>query len=179
MQGMKKINLSISKKGSIARAIKELEAYRDSLDHKTEMFIDRLGVIGIEALKVRLGNISPFYKGEDAQADGELVKTDEGWTAIIYLSGSQCAFIEFGAGVTFNGEAGSSKHPKGKELGMTIGSYNPSSPNATSGNGWWYKDKWGESQFTYGTPTFAPLYESSLEMIKEIAKVAREVFGNG
>lgn len=32
-------------------------------------------------------------------------------------------FIEFGAGIHYNGSAGSSPHPKGNEFGYTIGSY--------------------------------------------------------
>lgn len=176
---MKRINCSITKKGSIKRAIQELETYKNDLNRKTEMFVDRLGAVGIKALNVRLSAISPFYKGEDIKTEGEIVQTDDGWKAIIYMSGSQAAFIEFGAGVTFNGAEGSSRHPKGKELGYTIGSYNPASPNATSSSGWWYTDKWGQSQHTYGTPTFAPLYESSMDMLREVANIAREVFRNG
>lgn len=173
---MKRINLSISKKGSIERAIKQLEEYRDSLDRKCEELVDRLGSLGITVLRAQLSSISPFYRGEDMNTEGEVIKDGDNWKAVIYMSGSQTLFLEFGSGITFNTGKGGSLHPKGRELGYTIGSYNPSSPHATSGSGWWYKDKWGQSQHTYGTPTFAPLYNSSLEMIKEASTIAKEIF---
>lgn len=157
-----------------------LEDYKSSLDDKTAIFIQRLSKIGISALNARINSISPFYKGEDIDTSvSSVYKTEDGWGAVITMKGSQCVFIEFGAGVTFNTSKGSSLHPKGEELGLTIGSYNPNSPNATSSSGWWYKDKWGQSQHTYGTPTFAPLYNSSLVMLEAIRIVAEEVFSNG
>ena len=174
-----RINLKLNTPNDIDRVIKELEKYRDSLDDKTQIFIKRLSEVGIKALNAKLQSISPFYKGEDIDTSSEIHKLDNGWSATISMTGSQSVFIEFGAGVTFNAPKHQSLHPKGEELGLTIGSYNESSPNATNPNGWWYKDKWGESQHTYGTPTFAPLYNSSIEMLEAIHGIAKEVFSDG
>lgn len=171
---MKRLNISLTKPGSITNAIKALEQYKTELNTKTQLFVQMLGDVGINALSLQISNISPFYKGEDLQI--ELQETDGGFGASLIMSGTQCAFLEFGAGVLFNTSEGGSLHPKGKELGFTIGSYNPSSPNATNPGGWWYKDKWGKTQHTYGTPTFAPLHNSEMEMLRDIQKVAREVF---
>lgn len=177
---MKKLNLSLTRPNDIDNVIKYLEDYKSTLDSKADVLIQRLSRIGIIALNARIKSISPFYKGEDIDTSvSEVYKTDNGWGAKIMISGSQCVFIEFGAGVTFNTSKGNSLHPKGQELGLTIGSYNPNSDNATKSSGWWYTDKWGESQHTYGTPTFAPLYNSSLEMLEAIQGVTEEVFSNG
>ena len=176
---MKRLYISINNSKSIDKVIKELEKYRDSLDDKTQIFIKRLSEVGIKALNAKLQSISPFYKGEDIDTSSEIHKSDDGWSATISMTGSQSVFIEFGAGVTFNAPKHQSLHPKGEELGLTIGSYNESSPNATNPNGWWYTDKWGESQHTYGTPTFAPMYKSSIEMMAVVRDIASEVFGNG
>ena len=176
---MKRLYMSLNNPNSVDNVIKYLEEYKKTLDNKTEVFIQRLSRIGINALNARIKSISPFYKGEDIDTSvSEVYRTDEGWGVRIAMSGSQCVFIEFGAGVILNTSAGNSLHPKGQELGLTIGSYNSNQKNATSPTGWWYTDKWGESQHTYGTPTFAPLYNSSLEMIEAIQEVAEEVFSN-
>lgn len=175
----KKLNISLTRSGDIDKCIKYLKDYSLSLDDKCLQFAHILAELGIKVLNAELRNISSFYKGEDISTSGEVLLTDNGWSAVIKMGGSQAIFIEFGAGVTFNGGKGSSKHPLGKKNGFTIGSYNPGSPNATNPQGWWYKNKWGESQHTYGTPTFAPLYTSSLELLATIQNVAKEVFNNG
>ena len=169
-----KLKISLSE-SSVNRAIEELVKYKDSLDDKCKKFCERLCDIGIHALEARLSSISPVYKGEITTND-EVRQTDNGYEAVISMGGGQALFVEFGAGVTFNTAKGGSLHPKGKDLGYTIGSYNPSSDNATNPGGWWYTDKWGESQHTYGTPTFAPLYNTSIELLQDIHKIAREVF---
>lgn len=176
---MKRYYLSLfggSKKSTINKLIKDLEAYRDSLSDKTEIFISRLADIGVKATSVRVGSISPFYRGDIDVSMGELRNEGDNWVCEIKMAGEQSIFIEFGSGVTFNTDIGGSKHPKGAELGYTIGSYNPSSPNAANPYGWWYVDKYGQKQHTYGTPTFAPMYHGSLEMISAIEGLAKEVF---
>ena len=163
---------------SLLKAASEVEKYRKSLDEKCKMFVEELAKVGIEALNAHIGSISPFYKGSDLTSSlGVVENTGDGWRATVEMSGSQALFVEFGAGVTFNTGKGGSLHPKGVELGYTIGSYNPDSKNATNPWGWWYKDEWGTKQHTYGTPTFAPMYHSSEEMIKAIVTVAKSVFG--
>ena len=170
------ISCTATRKNGIKNTIKRLEQYRDGLDKKCELFVKRLSDIGITSIKASLGSISPVYRGTtDVTSEG--VKWDgNGYTATIHMGGDQALFIEFGSGVTFNAPKGGSLHPKGKELGMTIGSYNPESPNATNPGGWWYTDRWGVSQHTYGTPTFAPMYNSFLEMRTAVLSVAKEVF---
>lgn len=190
---MKKIRISISQDGSIEKAIKQLEEYRDKLEDKTKEFINALAEVGINALDARIASISPFYRvggdGSEIQTSrGELHVEDGRWTCEIGMSGGQSIFVEFGAGVTFNTGIGGSKHPKGAELGYTIGSYNPSSKNASSKTGWWYVDNRESVKadkvvdgkrlvHTYGTPTFAPLYNTSEDLISSIYEVAKKVYG--
>lgn len=172
---MKRINISLTTPGSLNSAIEYLKQY--NMEQKAKQFIEELAQIGIKALSVNVNSISPYYKGEDL--DVSLKFEDDGMKAVITMSNGQCMFIEFGAGVLFNAPLGESLHPKGKELGFTIGSYNPKSANAGKREGWWYTDSNGISQHTYGTPTFAPMHNSEMEMIRDIKKVFIEVFGNG
>lgn len=43
--------------------------------------------------------------------------------SVVIAAGEDAVWVEFGAGVYHNGSAGSSPHPKGSELGFTIGGY--------------------------------------------------------
>lgn len=171
-----KLSCDIAKKNSVRNLIKELERYRDGLETKCEIFVSRLAEVGIKAINASLGGISPFYKGHTSAVLDGVYKDGDSYKAVIRMFGDQALFIEFGSGVTFNTQKGGSLHPKGKELGMTIGSYNPNSDNATNPWGWYYTDEYGQSQHTYGTPTFAPMYQSYLQMRAEIVRIAKEVF---
>ena len=174
---MKRMYISLfGGKKNIDRCIQQLEQYKVELNNKTERLVEELSKIGIKALDAHIGTISSFYSGDLSTEVGHLRKEGDRWICEIIMSGKQCVFVEFGAGVTFNTPVGGSKHPKGQELGLTIGSYNPSSPNASNPLGWWYTDEWGKSQHTYGTPTFAPMYKSSMEMMLAIQSVAKGVF---
>lgn len=173
---MKKLNLSLTTKGDVEKIINYLDDYQMKLTEGLALFLEELTRIGVNAVNAQLQTISPFYKGEDIEVTDTIQQTVDGWQATITMYGSQAIFIEFGSGVVLNTTKGNSLHPWGSENGFTIGSYNPTSPHATSLDGWWYTDKWGESQHTYGTPTFAPLYHSSLEMLTAIKEVAERVF---
>lgn len=170
----KTIVLSLTTKGSLQKAIDKIEEYSQTIQNMSEMFVMELANVGITALSVRINSISPFYKGSDLSVSLQMLNGSLG--ASIVMSGKQCAFIEFGSGVLFNAPKGSSLHPKGEELGLTIGSYNPNSPNAESPTGWFYYDEYGQKQHTYGTPTFAPMHNSEMEMLSQIKEIAERVF---
>ena len=173
---MRQIAISLSHK-SLESTIERLEKERARIRERTKQYLDVLSDVGIKATRARVDSISPFYKGEDISVSkGIIEETEEGFQAVIYMSGEQAIFIEFGSGVVHNGPIGTSPHPKGEELGFTIGSYNPESPNAGSSDGWWYKDKWGEWQHTLGTPSYAPLFNGSKEMIQRASEIAESVF---
>jgi hypothetical protein len=81
--------------------------------------------------------------------------------------------MEFGAGVYYNGAVGSSPNPLGTDLGFTIGSYG-------KGNGrkevWGYCGEDGEIHLTHGAPSSMPLYKAVQSVLRDIARIAREVF---
>ena len=170
----KTIRLSLTTKGSLQKAVDQLESYKQEIQDKSNLFLVELANVGIVALNVRINSISPFYKGSDLSVSLQMMNGVLG--ASIVMSGKQCAFVEFGAGVLFNAPKGSSLHPKGTELGLTIGSYNPDSHNAESPLGWFYYDEYGQKQHTYGTPTFAPMHNSEMEMLNQIKEIAEKVF---
>ena len=167
------MTVDVFSKSSIKEAISYLKNWKRDYHKKLDKFIERCEEEGLRAVKANVDGIAPIYKGEDIAVSS--TKIENGFS--IEIAGEQVAFIEFGSGITFNTPIGGSKHPKGQELGMTIGSYNPSSPNASSPTGWWFKNRWGKSEHTYGTPTFSPLYNGEMEIISRVKEIAKEVFG--
>lgn len=106
-----------------------------------------------------------------ANVDVDVFYDDDNFT-VVYAFGEHAVFIEFGAGVYYNGAPGSSPHPRGDDLGFTIGSYG-------KGNG--VKKVWGfygsdGLHLTHGTPAQMPMYKAEMAAVNDIVNIAREVF---
>lgn len=170
---------------SIEKACLEYEEFRISTLNKINRFRKRLAT---EICQEAQRRYDSAYGGSVANAYGMVTFNDtnikvsiedaskdllEGVTLVV-ARGEEVAFIEFGSGVFFNGSVGSSPHPKGTELGMTIGSYG-------KGNGakvaWGYYDETGRLRVTRGVPASNALYNATLGVAMASWKIAKEVFG--
>lgn len=169
----KKISISLSQK-SIQNAINEVRKYQRELIDKNEVFVRRLAELGI-----------PIIDQNIADAEGDSDKNHNTYIKInsfgsyseakLVVEGSDLLFIEFGSGVHYNGSAGTSPHPKGEEFGYTIGSYGK---GQGSKDFWFYYADTGEAVMSHGTESTMPVYRASQEIIRNIRRIAREVFGS-
>lgn len=162
---------------------KQLLDYRNSeLPRKLDLFVKRLAESGIPTIESRMAEASYTYdeKGIESGSDtshNTYVKVDSliGMSrATLVLEGAEVLFIEFGAGVAYNGSVGSSPHPLGAQYGFLIGSYG-------MGNGskqvWGYYADSGELVLTRGTKATMPMYSADLEIINNVVAIAKGVFG--
>lgn len=173
--GKKSIRFKLSAR-DINNAIKELEQYKRDIIRKTDLLRERVAE--------RLAELSQsgfagavvddlFEKSggqRTAQVDVSVEQRDN--VTLVIAKGEDAVWVEFGAGVHYNGSAGASPHPKGSELGFTIGGY---------GKGMGKKDVWGfyeggELRLTHGAPATMPMYNAVKTVCDEIAEIAREVF---
>lgn len=169
----KKISISLSQK-SIQNAINEVRKYQRELIDKNELFVRRLAELGI-----------PIINQNIAAAQGDSDKNHNTYIKInsfgsysevkLVVEGSELLYIEFGSGIHYNGSAGTSPHPKGEEFGYTIGSYGK---GQGSKDFWFYYADTGEAVMSHGTESTMPVYKASVEIIQNIRRVAREVFGS-
>lgn len=171
---MSKIEISLSP-SSIRKAIKELEAKKQSFDEKQKefvrMFAERIAEYAKNAFDNAEMDISPDGGSRKPDVKVEIEERD-GYTAIV-AKGSDAVWVEFGAGIYYNGSTGTSPHPKGEELSLTIGSY---------GKGYGNRNVWGfydgdELILTHGTPALMPLYNAVKQACEDIKDIAKEVFG--
>ena len=172
--GKKIIKFSLSEDG-IASAIKELTNYRNEIIRKSELLRDRIAErISIESQRGFNGAIiSDIVNGTAKYADVSVSVEKAGVTTLVIAKGEDAVWVEFGAGVYYNGSAGSSPHPKGSKLGFTIGGY---------GYGMGRKNTWGfyedgELLLTRGAPAKMPMYNALKSACDEISIIAQEVFG--
>lgn len=161
---------------SIQNAIREIEAYRNSLKERTNelcrRLAERIGVYAREGFASAPGDTT--ISGGPRSANVSVTVEPRGnCLYVITAAGEDAVWAEFGAGIHYNGGAGTSPHPKGAELGFVIGGYGKGN-GARQVWGYW-KD--GELVLTRGTPASMPLYNALVRARNEIAEVAMEVFG--
>ena len=188
---MKKLDVSITTKGSIGDAIKALEEYKRELLSKTETFLEKLAEKGIETAKNTSGQYGKsilFRKevnivGDKAECiviatDGEKIlrewypsKRDaENGTNKRGYYVSPLLLSEFGSGwladVMYN------------VAGVGQGTMPNSMGHAKDPSGWaWYDDA-GIKHHSIGEPPKYPMHNAMVRMMQEIENTAKEVFGS-
>ena len=162
----KVIGIRLSTK-SIDQAIKELKAYRDSLDRLKDQLLEELANIGVREASVRF--TTAMYDGVN-DSDVTLEPIENGYQ--IVATGQAVAFIEFGAGVYHNtGEPYPNPRPDGI---VEIGEYGKGYGKRQA---WGFKNESDELVITHGNPAAMPMWYASEEMRNSILKIARRVFG--
>ena len=170
---MKQINCSLTKKGSLQNAIKQLEAYKNDINRKTERFIEELARIGINVAMMTLATKGRGDSPRDADFAVEIDNDGNAVRGVITVSSSSILFWEFGAGIKFNGT--SSPNPKAAEFGMGPGTY-PGQTHVPDPGYWFYYDENGDSHYSVGTEATMPMHSASMEIIDNVYKIAREIF---
>ena len=158
----------------INKAIRELEQYKRDFQKKVDNYRKRIAEeIAVNAsLNFGSALMEDVIKGSPRKPDVQVRVDDRGSIAVVVADGEDAVWCEFGAGVYHNGPVGSSPHPKGSELGFTIGSYGKGYGKA---NAWGYYED-GNLVITRGTPASMPMYNASQEVMKKAIEIAREVF---
>lgn len=163
----KRIKYGLSPK-SLTKAIRDLKAYKSEFERKCDEVVSRLVQYGRDVAENRF--LLAQYDGEK---DISVTIRKDGTKYVIVANGYAVAFIEFGAGVHYNGTNGS--YPLQKPPGIVgIGEY---------GFGYGKRDSWSFQQgnvwvTTYGNPAYMPMYFASVEVRARIQDAIREVFGD-
>lgn len=171
--GKKIITFSLSEH-DIDRAIKELADYKQEILKKTELLRQKVAErLADEARQGFNGAVvDDLVKGGTRYGQVDVSIDERGNVTAVVAIGEDAVWIEFGAGVYHNGSPGSSPHPHGAELGMTIGGFG-------KGNG--KKEVWGfyeegELKLSRGTPAKMPMARAITTVCNEISEIAKEVF---
>jgi hypothetical protein len=164
-----KLSIALSEK-SISDAIKQLNSYKRDLNRKVQALIDAMVSYGEDYAINEVGHVDT----------GETLETIRGYrngNKGVIVAGGNAIWLEFGTGIRYNGPAGSSLHPKGAELGMTIGGYGQG--KGANPGGWWYYDTAGQIRHTYGVAANMFVWKTARELERIAPMLAREVFTSG
>lgn len=167
------INIDLLNNRSLDKAIQQLREYQNILNDKCTEFVRRLAEVGIPVIDENIA----AAQGDSDKGHNTYIKINSFGSysqAELICEGKDLLFIEFGSGVYLNGHLGSSPHPKGEELGYTIGSYGK---GQGKNDFWFYYADSGEAVMSHGTQATMPVYKAGLEIKRQVLKIAKEVFG--
>lgn len=152
---------------------KELERYRDSLTYKCQLLAEKLSERGVEIARVQIADLDAIFTGELIQSLHSEYKGSTQYGAIfaVVASSSHAIYVEMGTGMVGAAHPYPGKLPAVYAQGKTIRQL------ANGRYGWFYQDDNGDWWFTEGMPSRPFLYNTSLELQKEVAKIAKEIFG--
>ena len=170
-----KLNVRLNS-ADLKRAASQIRAYRQNLDEKCQRLSRMVAELIAEEASTRFAGavVDDLVQGSPRMADVSVRIENSGNICVVIAEGNDAVFAEFGAGVYHNGSIGSSPHPRGSALGMTIGSYGKGNGRKTA---WGFVDETG-LHITHGAPASMPLYTSMLHVSERIEELAREVFAS-
>lgn len=163
----KTIHLDLFDSASVKVAIKEIEAYKEWVEGKTQELVKRLADIGAVLASIEYSRVP--YHGEKF-VNISVDDMGENKYAIV-ASGETVLILEFGAGIKYG-----FGHPLEGNMGMGAGTY-PGQTHANDRQGWWLPKEKGGGH-TYGNPPSMAMYLTGKELHERLLEVAKEVFSS-
>lgn len=161
-----KIDIRSFSASGIAAATAELTAYVRTLESKVQQAMDELEKIGLDGATTRFS-----YAPADLSGDITVSSSSDDLTFTISANGKEVCFIEFGAGVYYNG---SGIYPEPLPDGIVgIGQYGKGYGKYDT---WTYMDANGVFHDTHGNQAEMPMYYTKKEIAAQVKKVFTEVF---
>jgi hypothetical protein len=172
---VKNIQVNILDPKSIDKAIKQLNKYRQEVEQKTVVLAQRLTDLGADIVRMKIVEMGAYSTGELLSGvDGYYSPTLN--AGFIRVTSDHVAFVEFGTGVVGQ----QNPHKNGEYLSLASWGYATGSKIFTTKDGrvgWIYPTDEGGFRFTEGMQSRPFMYETVLELERQYANVAREVFG--
>lgn len=164
---MKTVKLRLSESG-IDAAIREIEAYRDSLKVKAQRLVKELISLGADICRAEIVHLG-------IPNTGYLLSRVTETTAAIVCDCEYAVFVEFGTGVK-----GQGKPYPGIAMAKTAYRYLGGTTYIRTKDGrigWFYPADDGTWRFTEGMPSRPFMYNTANELRRRLPETAREVFG--
>ena len=168
------ININLMDTMSIDRGCSKIDAYIENLN-KLDEVCKRLAEIGFEVAKNNF-DMAASWSISDDPVDMQLVKIEDGYQ--IQANGQSVCYLEFGAGVYYNGMGSypNGETPKGIDGIGEHDTINGSGVSQGINQTWGFKTDSGLVVTTHGNPSVQAMYQAKLEMAKQARQIFKEVF---
>lgn len=169
-----KADLSIS---SIRNLQKDLVRYQEYLVNKAARLAKRLSELGVDIAQVQIADLDAIFTGELIASIQSKYKDSTKFGSIfaVVADSSHAVFVEFGTG-----QRGVDKpypYPLPDSVSWDYNVGKTIRQNAVTGRYYWfYPGQDGLWHYTEGLPSRPFMYLTSMELIKEVPKIAKEVF---
>lgn len=184
---MKRVYLSLTKKGSIEQTIKALEAYKDEIHLKTEEFVYRLAECGITTAQANTGEYRGMivFRNETQKTEdgvvGKIIATDgqkliREWYTKKNKEKAEHRFYEVSPLLLAEFGSGWLSDVIWNVAGVGQGTMPNSYGHAMDENGWYWYDEDGVKHHSIGETPSYPMLSALNKMQFEINRIGREVF---
>ena len=168
------ISINLNEKGSLNKGIKELKAYRIRIQKKTALLVQKLIDYGADIARVKIVDLKAYYSGELLSGVGVYFSPSLN-AGFIKVTSDHAAFVEFGTGI----KGYVKSHPNGELLAKAAWEYGSGETifNTKDGlAGWYFPMDDGTWRFTEGMESRPFMYETALELQRDLLKITKEVF---
>ena len=169
-----KANLSVS---SIRQLQKDLIRYQEYLTNKAAQLAKRLSELGVDIAQVQIADLDAIFTGELIASIHSEYKDSTKYGAIfaVVADSSHAVFVEFGTGQRGKDKPYPYPLPEGVSWDYNVGKTIRQNP-VTGRYFWFYPGQDGKWHYTEGMPARPFLHNTSMELIREVPKIAKEVF---
>lgn len=172
----RKFTTDLSIKG-IQNLQKQLLNYKDNiLQHRVDLFAKTLAERGVEIAQVNVARMDAIFTGELISSIHTRYggSTKRAATFFIVADSEHAVYVEFGTGQL--GEEGGYPYPFPEGINWDYNSGEQIIQLSTGEYGWFYPMDDGTWRFTQGMPSRPFMYETSLELMQSVVKIAKEIF---
>lgn len=153
---------------SIENAITELQMYKEDVERRIRLLIERLTDRGAEIARAKVVEMGAYYTGELLQSIGSYLFSFGGApVGFIRVNAEYGIFVEFGTGIV--GE--NSEHHPLDSFGWEY------DVNEHGEVGWLFPADDGTYRRTRGQASRPFMYETALQLRDEFPTIVKEVFG--
>ena len=155
-----------------------MDKYRDSLTYKARLLAEKLSERGAEIARVQIADLDAIFTGELIASIHSEYKDSTKYGAIfaVVADSSHAVFVEFGTGQRGEDKPYPYPLPEGVSWDYNVGKTIRQNP-VTGRYFWFYPGQDGKWHYTEGMPSRPFLYNTSMELIREVPKIAKKVFG--
>ena len=171
----KRYKVDILSPSSINQLKKNLQAYRDGLQGKCYTLVQRLAEKGVEISKAYIQRLDAVFTGElhNSMKSEMILNSPERVVFAVVADSTHAVFVEFGTGMVGKDKPYPVKFPEGVDWQYATGK---TIRQLSDGRYGWFYERDGQWYFTEGMPSRPFMHYTSLELMREIVKTAREVF---
>lgn len=160
---------------SLKDAARRVERYQNEIMDKNREFVEALCNAGLQVMYNNLVGAGDSQPPVPQSPHVKVDVTSGDILATLVLRGKDVAFVEFGAGVYYNGAAGRAPNPLGDQFGFVIGSYGLGKGKKPLWHYW--DEESGHYKTSRGTEATMPMYKADMEIRQTFFNVAKQVFG--